>query len=103
VFFEKDNCDIEECATNKNYYVFFDVLFAQECCTMIVLGMNHPAMKRQRAVVQDGRTILSSVVASQVDFHKKYGGVVPEIASRKHIEAIGPVISRGYGTGKSDA
>jgi N6-L-threonylcarbamoyladenine synthase len=43
-------------------------------------------------VVQDGKTVLSSVVASQVEFHKKYGGVVPEIASRKHVEAIGPVI-----------
>ncbi len=59
---------------------------------MIVLGIESSCDETAAAVVQDGKTILSSVVASQVDFHKKYGGVVPEIASRKHIEAIGPVI-----------
>lgn len=59
---------------------------------MIVLGIESSCDETAAAVVKDGRSILSSVVASQVDFHKKYGGVVPEIASRKHIEAIGPVI-----------
>jgi N6-L-threonylcarbamoyladenine synthase len=56
------------------------------------LGIESSCDETAAAVVQDGKTILSSVVASQVDFHKKYGGVVPEIASRKHLEAIGPVI-----------
>ncbi|MCJ7737228.1 MAG: tRNA (adenosine(37)-N6)-threonylcarbamoyltransferase complex transferase subunit TsaD [Anaerolineae bacterium] len=46
------------------------------------------------AVIEDGRRILSSVVASQVDLHARYGGVFPEIASRAHIEAIVPVIER---------
>ena len=59
---------------------------------MMVLGIESSCDETAAAVVQDGRTVLSSVVASQVEFHKKYGGVVPEIASRKHIEAIGPVI-----------
>jgi N6-L-threonylcarbamoyladenine synthase len=59
---------------------------------MMVLGIESSCDETAAAVVQDGRTVLSSVVASQVAFHKKYGGVVPEIASRKHIEAIGPVI-----------
>ena len=45
----------------------------------------------EAAVVEDGRRVLSSVVASQVDVHHRYGGVVPELASRKHIEAILPV------------
>ncbi len=58
----------------------------------MVLGIESSCDETAAAVVQDGKTILSSVVASQVDFHKKYGGVVPEIASRKHLEAIGPVI-----------
>jgi len=46
------------------------------------------------AVIEDGRRILSSVVASQVELHAQYGGVFPELASRAHIEAIVPVIER---------
>lgn len=46
------------------------------------------------AVVRDGRTILSSIVASQVKIHAEYGGVVPEIASRKHLESIDLVIDQ---------
>src|SRR6202023_2586120 len=44
------------------------------------------------AVVVDGREILSSVVASQIDVHRKFGGVVPELASRKHLRQIVPVV-----------
>ena len=46
------------------------------------------------AVVKDGREVLSSVVASQIDIHAKYGGVVPEVAARAHIENIIPVIDK---------
>lgn len=49
-------------------------------------------MKQQRAVVVNGRKVLSNIIASQIDIHKLYGGVVPEIASRKHIEKINQVI-----------
>ncbi len=59
---------------------------------MIVLGIESSCDETAASVVRDGKHILSSVVASQVDFHHKYGGVVPEIASRKHIEAIVPVL-----------
>ena len=59
---------------------------------MIVLGIESSCDETAAAVVRDGRQILSSVVSSQVDFHSKYGGVVPEIASRKHIEAVVPVV-----------
>ena len=45
------------------------------------------------AVVLDGRKILSNVVSSQIPIHQKYGGVVPELASRKHIEAIVPIVA----------
>ena len=44
------------------------------------------------AVVRDGRYILSSVVSSQDAIHKKYGGIVPELASRRHIETVIPVV-----------
>lgn len=59
---------------------------------MIVLGIESSCDETAAAVVKDGKKILSNVVSSQVDFHKKYGGVVPEIASRKHVESIVPVI-----------
>jgi len=45
-------------------------------------------------VVKDGREILSDVVISQIDVHREFGGVVPELASRKHIEAVSPVIEK---------
>ena len=59
---------------------------------MKILGIESSCDETAAAVVGDGREILSNVVASQVDLHKKYGGVVPELASRKHVEAILPVI-----------
>ena len=59
---------------------------------MIVLGIESSCDETAASVVKDGKKILSNVVSSQVDFHKKYGGVVPEIASRMHVEAVIPVI-----------
>lgn len=61
---------------------------------MHILGIESSCDETAAAVVQDGRRILSSVVASQVDVHHLYGGVVPELASRKHIEAIAPVVEQ---------
>ncbi len=58
----------------------------------LVLGIDTSCDDTSVAVVEDGRTVLSSVVGSQVDFHAKYGGVVPEIASRKHLEFLVPVM-----------
>ena len=55
---------------------------------MIVLGIESSCDETAAALVEDGRKILSSVVASQVEEHKIYGGVVPEIASRRHCENI---------------
>src|SRR4030042_3736395 len=46
------------------------------------------------AVVEDGRIIHSNVIASQVELHAPYGGVFPEVAARRHIEVIGPVITQ---------
>jgi N6-L-threonylcarbamoyladenine synthase len=59
---------------------------------MIVLGIESSCDETAAAVVVDGRRLLSNVISSQVDVHAHYGGVVPEIASRKHIEAVAPVI-----------
>ncbi|MCK5010374.1 MAG: tRNA (adenosine(37)-N6)-threonylcarbamoyltransferase complex transferase subunit TsaD [Deltaproteobacteria bacterium] len=67
---------------------------------MIVLGIESSCDETAAALVKDGNKILSNVVASQVDFHKKYGGVVPEIASRKHVESIVPVIKEVLGEAK---
>jgi len=64
---------------------------------MVVLGIESSCDETAAAVVLNGDTILSNVVASQVDIHRRYGGVVPEIASRHHIEAIIPVIEQALG------
>lgn len=57
-----------------------------------ILGIETSCDETAAAVVADGRRILSSVIASQVDLHARYGGVFPELASRAHIEAIVPVV-----------
>lgn len=61
---------------------------------MLVLAIETSCDETAAAVVRDGREILSSVVSSQIAVHAEYGGVVPEIASRKHLEMISPVISQ---------
>ncbi len=59
---------------------------------MKILGIESSCDETAASVVEDGRILLSSVVASQVDIHSVYGGVVPEIASRAHTEAISGVV-----------
>jgi len=66
---------------------------------MIVLGIETSCDETAAAVVADGRRILSSVVSSQVAVHRPFGGVVPELASRKHIEAIVPVVRQALSEG----
>lgn len=61
---------------------------------MNILGIESSCDETAAAVVADGRHILSSVVASQIALHRPYGGVVPELASRQHIEAIAPVVAQ---------
>ena len=55
---------------------------------MIVLGIESSCDETAVAIVKDRREVLSSVVASQIDVHKEFGGVVPEVASRIHVENI---------------
>ena len=57
-----------------------------------ILGIESSCDETAAAVVVDGREILSSVVSSQLDVHRKYGGVVPELASREHLRQIVPVV-----------
>src|SRR5512143_1636424 len=71
----------------------------------LVLGIETSCDETAAAVVEDGRRILSNVVASQVAIHSPYGGVVPELASRHHVEAMAPVLEtamREAGLGFAD-
>ena len=75
---------------------------------MYVLGIETSCDETAAAVVQDGSVVLSSSVSSQIEVHHRYGGVVPELASRKHIEAIVPVVQEavrdsGINAGRIDA
>ena len=60
----------------------------------LVLGIETSCDETAAALVMGGDDVLSSVVSSQVDLHAQYGGVVPEIASRAHLELLNPVIAR---------
>ena len=59
---------------------------------IFILGIESSCDETAAAVVKNGREVLSNVIYSQIGLHKLYGGVVPEIASRKHIEKINQVI-----------
>ena len=60
----------------------------------LILAIETSCDETAAAVLADGRRVLSSVVASQDDVHAAYGGVVPELASRRHLEVIVPVLER---------
>jgi len=61
---------------------------------MLVLGIESSCDETAAAVVRDGRVILSSVISSQIEIHKPFGGVVPELASREHLEKIDPIVDQ---------
>ncbi len=69
---------------------------------MNVLAIETSCDETSAAIVQDGREVLANVVASQIDIHQKYGGVVPEVASRQHILYITPVLSETLETAGLD-
>ena len=58
----------------------------------LILGIESSCDETAAAVVKNGREILSNVINTQIELHKKFGGVVPEVASRRHIETIDAVI-----------
>ena len=61
---------------------------------MKILGIESSCDETAAAIVEDGRKLLSNVVNSQIDIHAHYGGVIPEVAARSHIEVINPVINQ---------
>ncbi len=63
---------------------------------MLVLGIETSCDETAAALVEDGRAVLSNIVASQVKTHRRFGGVVPELASREHLRNIGYVVRRAF-------
>src|SRR5437870_11242519 len=63
---------------------------------MLILGIETSCDETAAAIVRDGREIISSVIASQVSMHKRFGGVVPELASREHLDKIVPVVEEAF-------
>ena len=59
---------------------------------MLILGIDSSCDDMSAAVVEDGRKLLSNVVSSQDEIHKKFGGIVPELAARRHLETVVPVV-----------
>lgn len=83
----------------------FDDLRENKEKDILILGIESSCDETAASVVKNGRTVLSNIISSQIELHKLYGGVVPEIASRKHIEKINQVIEeamREAGVGLSD-
>ena len=68
--------------------------------TTYIVGIETSCDETSCAVVADGQVVLSNVVASQIDLHARFGGVVPELASRAHIEAINNTIQRALDEGR---
>jgi N6-L-threonylcarbamoyladenine synthase len=67
-----------------------------------VLGIETSCDETAAAVVDGGRVIVSSVVSSQIDLHARFGGVVPELAGRAHVELLTPVLAEALGAAGSD-
>ncbi len=73
--------------------------------SLTLLAIESSCDETSAAIIEDGTKVRSNIVASQIDIHKEYGGVVPEIASRKHVELIMPVIDKAIkeaGVSKED-
>jgi N6-L-threonylcarbamoyladenine synthase len=69
---------------------------------MVILGIDTSCDDTSASVVQDGTRILSNVVSSQENIHKRYGGIVPELASRRHIEMIWPVVNEALASANNE-
>ena len=69
---------------------------------MLILGIETSCDETAAAVVKDGKEILSNIISSQVDIHSRYGGVVPELACRNHIENLPLVIKQALDEAKTN-
>lgn len=67
---------------------------------MLVLGIESTCDETACAIVRDGKEILSNIVSSQIDIHREYGGVVPELACRRHVDVMLPVLEESLGKAK---
>ena len=77
-------------------------------CRVITLGIETSCDETAVAVVEDGFTVRANLIASQVHLHERFGGVVPEVAARAHVEALNPLMDEaldaaGVGFGDLDA
>src|SRR6201999_2048151 len=63
---------------------------------MLVLGIESSCAEPAAAVVRDGREMVSSVISSQIEIHKRFGGVVPGLASREHVDKTLPVVEEPF-------
>ncbi len=69
---------------------------------MLILGIDTSCDDTAAAIVEDGVKIVSSIVSNQNEIHMKYGGIVPELASRRHVELITPVVNEALASAKAD-
>src|SRR5205807_5937710 len=69
---------------------------SQDINRMLILGIETSCDETAAAIVRDGGEIVSSVIASQVPIHKRFGGVVPELASREHLDKIVPIVDEAF-------
>ena len=69
---------------------------------MLVLGIESTCDETGCALVQDGIEIFSIVIASQFDVHQAYGGVFPELASRRHVDVFIPTLQKAFDDAKED-
>lgn len=79
-----------EQTTDKEEIATLEIINQEQ--DVLILGIESSCDETAASVVRNGREVLSNVISSQIDIHTLYGGVVPEIASRKHIERINYVI-----------
>jgi N6-L-threonylcarbamoyladenine synthase len=85
----------------KQFLLLVKQIMKKDFLSLLVLGIESSCDETAAAIVKDGN-LLSNVIASQIKDHSTYGGVVPEIASRKHIEAISPVICEALAKSGAD-
>lgn len=69
---------------------------------LLTLAIESSCDETAAAVMLEGREVLSNIISSQIEIHKQYGGVVPEIASRHHLENVNTVVDPGAGGSRRD-
>ena len=84
----------------KKVFSFSVIHYPFSIIFMLILGIESSCDETAAAVVRDGTQILSSVISSQIELHKPFGGVVPDIASREHLEKIDPIVKEALAEAK---